>query len=700
MLQALVEIQSKLIRGGAAQPLLDALLSLVLEFTLSECGFLCEVPPTQQAAPRFQPLATSPPTWMEQLRELALGKEGRAQEPLGSLVEAALATGRPVSAGPLTAPAGGPQAPGAPRLGSLWILPVRSGDELVGLMGLANRRDSQDTDLMSLLQPALTACASVLIGWRNEQQRRAQEEEHRLQRANLEQLKQALSSVEDGLWDWNLPTQELHVSRRWRELLGYTEGELEPTLTMWMGVCHPEDLPEVNRLIRAHLVGNIPHFEFAYRARKKNGGWAWILCRARVVARDGQGHPVRVMGTDLDMTAHKDSEERLGALIRAIPDLIFRMRSDGTFLDWNDGTREPTALPPEAFLGKKIQELPLPRTFAEKTVEHVQRVIREGNLSVYEYELEMPQGLQRYEARIVRSGTDEAVSIIRNVTERTLVEERQTQLLRAEKLASLGQLAAGIAHEINNPVSYVTSNLRTLDSYVSELRPLLELQREFLAGEDGEERIPSAELLGRLRVLWKHTDVDHLLMDMVEIIQESLTGTRRIKEIVQSLRSFAREDDDKPQVVDLNAELESTLRMVWNELKYKCEVRRDFGALPPVTCYPTQITQVFTNLLMNAAQAIEGHGEIRIRTWLQEHEVAVEISDTGKGMTEETLARIFTPFFTTKPRGQGTGLGLSISRDIITRNGGRIDVQSEPDRGSTFTVFLPTAGGRLPKLTE
>ncbi len=668
---ALVEIQSELIRGGTARPLLDKFLTLLLKHTESSHGFIGEVHPTPDAGPRFELLASNSPSWVEHLRELPL-----------ALLQTALETGQPVSFSKR----------------ALWVLPLRSGDDLLGLVGIADPKGDSDAELTPLLQSALTAGANLLVGWRNEQRRRAQEEEHRLQLASLEQLKQALTSVEDGLWDWHIPTRTLHLSRRLRELLGYADGELEPTTSVWMGLCHPEDLPEVNQLIRAHLDGSAPFFEFAYRARRRNGEWAWILSRARVVARDDRGNPVRVMGTDLDITARKDNEERLAALISAIPDLLFRMRVDGTFIDWNDGSPEPTALPPEVFLGKKIQDLPLPRSFVETTLANVQRVIREGILVVYEYELEARgRGMQRYEARVVRSGPDEAVAITRNITERILVEERQVQLIRAEKLASLGQLAAGIAHEINNPVGYVTSNLKTLEQYATGLVPLLKLQRELLEGDGSEARLLSTEQLARMRAQWMQADVESLLTDLPELVQESLTGTRRIKEIVQSLRAFAREDDGRPQVVDLNAELESTLRMVWNELKYKCEVRRDFGALPPVTCYPTQITQVFTNLLVNAAQAIETQGEIRIRTWQQAHEVVVVISDTGKGMTQETLARLFTPFFTTKPRGQGTGLGLSISRDIIARHAGRIEVQSEPGQGSTFTVYLPAAGAHLPR---
>ncbi len=375
-------------------------------------------------------------------------------------------------------------------------------------------------------------------------------------------------------------------------------------------------------------------------------------------------------------------------MIRAIPDLIFRLREDGTFIDFNDQSPEPTALEPSVFLGKRIQELTLPKAFVEQTLTHVRRVIREGGIEVYEYELMKPAGLQFYEARAVRSGPDEAVCIVRNITERKLVEERQAQLLQSEKLAVLGQLAAGIAHEINNPVGYVTSNLGSLGRYVSDLKPLLSMYRELVEALANHRPVPE-EMLTRARELWAQQDAAFLMQDMAELIQESLEGTRRIKEIAHSLRTFARTDSDHPQRVDLNAELESTLRMVWSEIKYKCEVKRDLGPLPPVACYPTQISQVFTNLLMNAAQAIEGMGEIHLYTRHEGHEVVVRISDTGHGMTPETLARLATPFFTTKPRGQGTGLGLYISYGIVARHKGRIEVQSAPGQGSTFTLYLP-----------
>ncbi|HEX8699006.1 MAG TPA: ATP-binding protein [Myxococcaceae bacterium] len=269
------------------------------------------------------------------------------------------------------------------------------------------------------------------------------------------------------------------------------------------------------------------------------------------------------------------------------------------------------------------------------------------------------------------------------------LEERQAQLIQAEKMASLGQMAAGIAHEVSSPAGYVMSNLSTLARYVSALLPLLHFQRELLVAGDLSSNPTWEEQFVRMRELWQEEDVDSILVDAPELLQESLWGAQRIKEIVQNLRQFVREDSGEPQLADLNTELESTLKIVAGELKYKCEVSRDFQPLPPIRCHPTQLAQVFTNLLLNAAQAIETRGEIHIRTRHENAEVVVCISDTGQGMTPETLAKLATPFFTTKPRGQGTGLGLSISYSIIARHKGRIEVQSEPGKGTTFTIRLP-----------
>ena len=188
-------------------------------------------------------------------------------------------------------------------------------------------------------------------------------------------------------------------------------------------------------------------------------------------------------------------------------------------------------------------------------------------------------------------------------------------------------------------------------------------------------------------------DLDFLREDIITLLQESQDGLARVTKIVQDLKEFSHVDEAEWQEADINSGLESTLNVVSNELKYKADVVRQYGEIPAVRCIPAQINQVLVNLLVNAAQAIESHGTITVRSGVTRNEVWVEIEDTGKGMTPETQKRIFEPFFTTKPVGKGTGLGLSLSYDIVVkRHGGRFDVRSAPDQGSTIRLWLPVAG--------
>jgi hemerythrin-like metal-binding protein len=269
------------------------------------------------------------------------------------------------------------------------------------------------------------------------------------------------------------------------------------------------------------------------------------------------------------------------------------------------------------------------------------------------------------------------------------VEEAQSQLLQSEKMAAIGQLAAGVAHEINNPIGFVNSNLGTLKGYVERLLTVIGAYDAALADPG-----TPAERYGEIR---RQADLDFLQEDVVSLLDESREGLARVKKIVQDLKDFSHVDQAEWQEADINAGLESTLNVVWSELKYKADVVREYGTLPPVYCLAAQLNQVFMNLLVNAAQAIEQHGTITVRSGLDGPYVWVEIQDTGKGMPPEVSRRIFEPFFTTKPVGKGTGLGLSLSYDIVVkRHGGRIDVSSQPGQGSTFRVWLPVAGPQIP----
>lgn len=263
------------------------------------------------------------------------------------------------------------------------------------------------------------------------------------------------------------------------------------------------------------------------------------------------------------------------------------------------------------------------------------------------------------------------------------LKNSHAKLLQQEKMASIGQLAAGVAHEINNPVGFVTSNLGTLGKYLSRLTEFVNKQSELCSAMAGAEQ--GSEMVD----LRKALKIDYILADTEALIKESLDGVERVRTIVQNLKSFSRVDQAAEGRADLNQCIEETINIIWNELKYKCEVRKEFGELPLTRCHPQQLNQVFMNLLMNAAQAITEKGIITIRTWAEEDELRVAISDTGNGIPPEQIGKIFEPFYTTKEVGKGTGLGLAITYDIVKRHQGRIEVASEPGQGSTFTVCIP-----------
>ncbi|WP_031565109.1 sensor histidine kinase [Rheinheimera texasensis] len=263
----------------------------------------------------------------------------------------------------------------------------------------------------------------------------------------------------------------------------------------------------------------------------------------------------------------------------------------------------------------------------------------------------------------------------------------QSQLLQSEKMAAIGQLAAGVAHEINNPIGFISSNLQTLQDYATRLLKLTEFY-EKVVSKTGNDAY-----LAMQRDMQQRLQFGFVRQDLPDLLKESIDGIDRVSEIVKNLKAFSHVDNAQWQPADLVDGLENTLKIAANQLKYKVEIHRDYAEdLPQVYCQPNQINQVFLNLLVNAAQAMEHKGHLYLRAWQQNKDVCIEVRDTGPGISSEHMKRLFEPFFTTKPVGSGTGLGLSLSYSIVKKHHGEIQIHSTPGEGASFVVILPITG--------
>jgi PAS domain S-box-containing protein len=312
-------------------------------------------------------------------------------------------------------------------------------------------------------------------------------------------------------------------------------------------------------------------------------------------------------------------------------------------------------------------------------VEDHTHIVRDadGKLLAYEGVVRDIDERKRYELEL-------AANLIQQKELNSQIEQAHSQLLQSEKMASIGQLAAGVAHELNNPIGYVSSNLGTLDNYLHDLFAIIEAY----AKAEQSSGLHSAQF-DQVHTMMHDKDYDFMRTDIYQLMAESRDGLMRVTKIVKDLKDFSRAGEAAMQWADLHQGLDSTLNIVHNELKYKCTVTKHYGNLPLIWCEPSHLNQVFMNLLVNAGHAISENGEITIRTGQQGDQVFVAITDNGCGIPTENLKRIFDPFFTTKPVGKGTGLGLSLSYSIVQKHSGRIEVFSEPGQGATFTVWLP-----------
>lgn len=356
------------------------------------------------------------------------------------------------------------------------------------------------------------------------------------------------------------------------------------------------------------------------------------------------------------------------------------LRNKGMNLMSKDGSRIPVVLN-----GSLIRN-------EDNKIDAVVLIARDMR-DIYQLITELSQLNEDLEER-VKNRTDE-LRVAMDASEEALkkLQQTQAQLVQNDKMASVGQLSAGIAHEINNPTGFVLSNLKTLEEYINDIRCLITEYDTLLQRCIGISDEDVSCIVKNIEEFKEKIDVVFLLHDIAQIFKETQDGMRRISKIVRDIKEFSHAGSDKPEYTDVNKGLESTLNIVWNEIKYKAEVKTLYGDIPQVLCYSQQLNQVFMNILVNAAHAIEGRGVITLRTFSENGNVVIEISDTGKGISPEHLSRIFEPFFTTKPVGMGTGLGLSVAYAIIKKHNGEITVDSKVGAGTRFQVCIPVEAG-------
>ena len=481
-------------------------------------------------------------------------------------------------------------------------------------------------------------------------------------------------------------------SRAVTDLLGYAPGEMlgRPIAAFYEG-----GVDEARAIMEAlRLRGKLAAHETEFVAR--DGRRVPVMLSASLL-RDHQGRVIGTVGISKDMSERRAAERKIRALKEFNENVLRNLRS-AILVTGNDGrivyaNRAATAM--LGYTDAEILGLEAGNIFvAEKdgpalllrAIARRETFRNAETIALTKGGKRLPVGLSTSILSDAAGAAQGAIAIVQDLSEIRALRE---QVFQSEKMAGIGQLAAGVAHEINNPMGFIHANLARMGEYVGDLQKvfgLYESLRRAVATGDGER---VREAFGRVAKECDAIDVPFLLDDLTKAVAESTEGAERITRIVRNLREFSHLDPAEREPADIHQCIDGAAGMLRPMLGDRVELLREYGDLPPVRCYPLLLGQVFMNLLVNACQAIEGRGAIRVRTRAEEGRVVIAIADTGQGIAPDHLDRIFDPFFTTKEVGVGTGLGLSTSYNIIQRHRGRIAVRSEPGRGTLFTIELP-----------
>lgn len=582
-----------------------------------------------------------------------------------------------------------------------WVndcsLPIRDdkSGQVIGSLGILQditerKRIEQELAKHRKHLEELVETRTIELTKANEQLQQEIEERKRAEqrvRANEETYRIVIEQTGQMVYDYDIATGKIRWLGDIHGTTGYTSDEFTRVdIAAWEELIHPDDR-ETTLEILDETMKKCSKFDVEYRLKSKNRTYLDMKDNG-VFLKDEKGNAYRMLGTMKDITeqkrieqARRENEEKFESIGTSAQDAIIIMESDGKISYWNDAAMKTFGYTKEEAIGQLLHKFLAPKRYHEAYKKAFIKFQETGQGDVIGKTIELfgvrkdgeefPFELSLSSVWIKNKWN--AIGILRDITERKKAEkklkETQAQLVQSEKMASLGTLVAGVAHEINTPVGAISSMYDTQVRAVERLKATLNT----ISTGDTEE----------------HQKVDDLFKIIEDANRVIASGTDRVTNIVRRLKSFARLDEAELQTVDIHEGIEDTLIIVHHELKHKAVVERNFGDIPPIPCYPRQLNQVYLNLLVNAIQAIEDKGTITISTFTKNDHAYIQFKDTGVGIPDEALNKIFDPGYTTKGVGVGTGLGLSICYQIVKDHHGDILVESKVGKGTTFTIILP-----------
>jgi PAS domain S-box-containing protein len=477
-----------------------------------------------------------------------------------------------------------------------------------------------------------------------------------------------------GVWDLDLDSGDMYIDPQLKAILGYEDGEIRNHFDAWMQRTHPEDVERVKADAAVYAAGATADYEDEHRMVHKDGSIRWFLARGRPVG--GPGERRRVVGTDTDVTARKleartlrEVEGRHRAMLRAVPDLMFVLDKDGAYVDFHAPDPALLVVPPDRLIGRNVRDV-FPPDLAERIAHCLAETKESGEPRTLEYDTAIDGKLRYWEARVVPCGTDKMLSIVRDVTERKEAEnearELREELAHVARVTSLGALTGSLAHEINQPLASIMANAQAALRMIAAPQPDL--------------------------------------VELRETLSDIVSDDRRAGDVLRRLRALLTKEAPESKTLDIKSTMEDILQLVHSDIVMRrVALEVDLAPdLPPVLGDRVQLQQVALNLLINAFEAVQdldvARRRVRLQTSRQDGQIVISVVDQGRGVPEDDLARVFEPFYTTKP--DGMGLGLPICRTIAVSHGGALVAAPNVDAGMTFSLRLPVAPTIPPETSQ